>query len=90
MLSMVPALSWIDLLRSGTLFWKASSCCENSSTGDAPTPLFSACATVEATRTSAKKTTAADQAHAPPMVFRETFVMACLPRHGCPNRVDFG
>ncbi len=32
---MVPALSWIDLLRSGTLFWKSSSCCENSSTGEA-------------------------------------------------------
>ena len=26
-------LSWIVLLSSGTLFWKASSCCENSSTG---------------------------------------------------------
>jgi hypothetical protein len=34
-LSIAPALSWIDLFRSGTLFWKSSSCFENSSTGDA-------------------------------------------------------
>ena len=38
-MSVVPsialALSWILLLRSGTLFWKSSSCLENSSTGEA-------------------------------------------------------
>jgi hypothetical protein len=57
----------MDLFRSGTLFWKASSCWENSSTGDAApaeSPAASAARAAPAEAISVKANTAVVRKHA--------------------------
>ena len=84
-LSMVLAESWIDLLRSGTLRWNASSCCENSSTGETGLPELELLASsalalaAEKVKAAANKAATAKRARSLWISAGSNTFMTCLP-----------
>src|SRR5262249_1314473 len=87
--SMAPALSWMDLLRSGTLFWKSSSCLENCSTGEGVLPSWEYANAEDNANTPAISKTTTVRRSGPALKGDDAIIM-CLPDKNFPfAKIDF-